>query len=77
MEAITDSTVIESSISEGIDNICSRFPEIESIHRKSLERHIVSLQKRILNQLQLSSLEMLLNEIKRTFQIYQKQSDLL
>ena len=57
VEAITDSTVIESSISEGIDNICSRFPEIESIHRKSLERHIVSLQKRILNQLQLSSQE--------------------
>ena len=28
VEAITDSTVIESSISEGIDNICSRFPEI-------------------------------------------------
>lgn len=57
VEAISDSTVIEFSINEGIDNICSRFPEIEFIHRKSLERNIVSLQKRILNQLQLSSLE--------------------
>jgi CRP-like cAMP-binding protein len=57
VEAISDSTVIEFSINEGIDNICFRFPEIELIHRKSLERNIVSLQKRILNQLQLSSLE--------------------
>tara|TARA_B100001287_G_scaffold266254_1_gene260012 strand:+ start:25708 stop:26286 length:579 start_codon:yes stop_codon:yes gene_type:complete len=57
VECIANSTVIEVSISEGIDNIFLRFPEIETLHRKNLQRHIVSLQKRILNQLQLSSLE--------------------
>jgi len=57
IECVSDSSVIELSLNDGIDNICSRFPEIESLHRKNLERHIVSLQKRILNQLQLSSTE--------------------
>jgi len=55
IECIADSTVIEISLREGIENIFLRFPKIESIHRKNLERNIVSLQKRILNQLQLTS----------------------
>ena len=57
IESVSESIVIEISINEGIENIFSKFPEIETLHRKNLQRHIVSLQKRILNQLQLSSLE--------------------
>ncbi len=57
VECLADSTVIEISVREGIENIFLRFPKIESIHRKNLERNIVSLQKRILNQLQLTSSE--------------------
>jgi CRP-like cAMP-binding protein len=57
IECIAESTVIETSVSEGIENIFLKFPKIESIHRKNLERNIVSLQKRILNQLQLTSLD--------------------
>ena len=55
VECISDCEVVELSLSDGIDNICSRFPEIETLHRRNLERHVVSLQKRILNQLQLTS----------------------
>ena len=57
VECIADSKVIETSVIDGIDNIFLRFPKIELIHRKNLERNIVSLQKRILNQLQLTSLD--------------------
>jgi CRP-like cAMP-binding protein len=57
VECIADSIVVETSVSEGIENIFLRFPKIESIHRKNLERNIVSLQKRILNHLQLTSLD--------------------
>ena len=57
VECIADSMVVETSVSDGIENIFLRFPKIESIHRKNLERNIVSLQKRILNQLQLTSLD--------------------
>ena len=57
IECISDCNVIEVSIQEGIENLFSKLPEIESLHRKNLQRHIVSLQKRILNQMQLSSLE--------------------
>lgn len=55
VECISDCEVVELSLSDGIDSICSRFPEIETLHRKNLERHVVSLQKRILNQLRLTS----------------------
>jgi len=34
-----------------------QFPEFEAFQRKNLERHVVSLHKRILNQLQLTALE--------------------
>ena len=57
IECISDCTVIEVSIREGIETLFSKLPEIETLHRKNLQRHIVSLQKRILNQLQLSSME--------------------
>ena len=40
-----------------MDEIHTRFPEFESYQRHNLERHIVSLHKRILNQLQLSAPE--------------------
>ena len=56
-KSISDSTVIEASITEGIDNICEKYPALEFLHRKSLEHYIVNLQKRILDQLQLPALE--------------------
>lgn len=56
VESITDSIVIEFN-TKALDAIYSRFPELEAFQRKNLERHVVSLHKRILNQLQLSALE--------------------
>ena len=57
IECIADSVVIEFSITEGVESIFLNYPEIETLHRKNLERVIVNLQKRILNQLQMSSLD--------------------
>ena len=57
IECISDSIVIEASINEGIDSICEKYPALEFLHRKSLEHYIVSLQKRILEQLQLPASE--------------------
>jgi CRP-like cAMP-binding protein len=56
VECLTDSTVIEFNAKE-LDGIHTRFPEFESYQRLNLERHVVSLHKRILNQLQLSATE--------------------
>lgn len=56
VECITDSEIIEFNFKE-LDNIHSLFPEFEIFQRKNLERHVVSLHKRILNQLQLTALE--------------------
>lgn len=56
VESLTDSKVIEFNAKE-LDGIHARFPEFESYQRHNLERHVVSLQKRILNQLQLSAAE--------------------
>jgi CRP-like cAMP-binding protein len=56
VECITDSRVIEFNAKE-LDKIHSLFPEFETFQRKNLERHIVSLHKRILNQLQLTAPE--------------------
>ena len=56
VECITDSNVIEFNAKE-LDKIHSLFPEFEAFQRKNLERHIVSLHKRILNQLQLTAYE--------------------
>ena len=56
VECLTESTVIEFNAKE-LDGIHARFPEFESYQRHNLERHVVSLHKRILNQLQLSAAE--------------------
>tara|TARA_B110000971_G_C19948938_1_gene472374 strand:- start:613 stop:1188 length:576 start_codon:yes stop_codon:yes gene_type:complete len=56
VECITDSSIVEFNAKE-LDNIHSLFPEFESFQRKNLERHVVSLHKRILNQLQLTAPE--------------------
>lgn len=55
VECIADSTVIEFNARE-LEEIYNRFPEFEPYQRKNLERHIVSLNKRILNQMQLTAL---------------------
>jgi len=56
VESITDSNIIEFNAKE-LDKIHSLFPEFEAFQRKNLERHVVSLHKRILNQLQLTAPE--------------------
>jgi CRP-like cAMP-binding protein len=56
VESITDSTVIEFN-AQKLNEIYLHFPEFELFQRKNLERHVVSLHKRILNQLQLTALE--------------------
>jgi len=56
VQCITDSTVIEFN-SKKLNGIYDQFPELEAFQRKNLERHVVSLHKRILNQLQLTALE--------------------
>lgn len=56
VECLTDSKVIEFKAKE-LDEIHARHPEFESYQRHNLERHVVSLQKRILNQMQLSAPE--------------------
>jgi CRP-like cAMP-binding protein len=56
IECLTDSTIIEFNAKK-LDEMLSLFPEFERFQRHNLERHVISLQKRILNQLQLSALE--------------------
>ena len=56
VECIKDSSVIEFNAND-LDEIHSLFPEFEAFQRKNLERHVVSLHKRILNQLQLTAAE--------------------
>jgi CRP-like cAMP-binding protein len=56
VECLTESKVIEYNTQE-LNGIHARFPEFESYQRHNLERHVVSLHKRILNQLQLSAPE--------------------
>ncbi len=56
VECLTPSTIIEFNARE-LDKIHTYFPEFESYQRHNLERHVVSLHKRILNQLQLSAPE--------------------
>lgn len=56
VECISDSTVIEFN-AQKLNEIYLQFPEFEPFQRKNLERHVVSLHKRILNQLQLTALE--------------------
>ena len=56
VECLKESTVIEFDAKK-IDGILTLFPEYEPFQRHLLERHVVSLQKRILNQLQLTASE--------------------
>ena len=56
IECITDSQIIESK-STDLENIYNQFPEFETFQRKNLERHVVSLHQRIINQLELSAPE--------------------
>jgi CRP-like cAMP-binding protein len=56
VECLTDSNIIEFNEKE-LNGIHSLFPEFEPFHRRNLERHVVSLHKRILNQLQLTAPE--------------------
>lgn len=56
VECLTESNVIEFNAKE-LDKIHARFPEFEAYQRHNLERHVVSLHRRILNQLQLSAAE--------------------
>lgn len=56
IECIADSNIIEFN-AKLLDKIYSKFPEFETFQRKNLERHVVSLHKRILNQLQLTAPE--------------------
>lgn len=56
VECLMDSNIIEFN-SKKLDGIHALFPEFEPFQRKNLERHVVSLHKRILNQLQLTAPE--------------------
>jgi CRP-like cAMP-binding protein len=56
IECLSDCTIIETN-TVSIEKVFKAYPIIETFHRKNLETRIVSLSKRILNQLQLSSLE--------------------
>lgn len=56
IESISDATLIEFDVNK-LNETLVLFPEFEVFQRKNLERHTVSLQKRILNQLQLTAAE--------------------
>jgi len=56
IECLTESNVIEFNAEE-LNGILTLFPEYEPFQRNLLERHVVSLHRRILNQLQLTALE--------------------
>ncbi len=56
VECLKESTVIEFDAKK-LNNIFTKFPEYEPFQRNLLERHVVSLHQRILNQLQLTAAE--------------------
>jgi len=56
VECLTESSAIEFNAKD-LNGILTLFPEYEPFQRNLLERHVVSLQKRILNQLQLTASE--------------------
>ncbi len=56
IECLKESMVIEFDAKK-MDEILTLFPEFEPFQRKLLERHVVSLHKRILNQLQMTAAE--------------------
>jgi CRP-like cAMP-binding protein len=56
IECLIESRVIEFNAKELIE-VPTLFSELEAFQRNNLERHVVSLHKRILNQLQLTASE--------------------
>jgi len=56
VECLKESKAIEFNAKE-LERTFTLFPEFEPFQRKILERHVVSLNKRILNQLQLTASE--------------------
>jgi CRP-like cAMP-binding protein len=56
IECLKESSVIEFNAKK-LNNIFIPFPEFEPFQRNLLERHVVSLHQRILNQLQLTAAE--------------------
>ncbi len=56
VECLKESSVIEFQ-TKSFEEMFIRFPEYEPFQRHLLERHVVSLHKRILNQLQLTASE--------------------
>ncbi|MFT5748740.1 MAG: CRP-like cAMP-binding protein [Paraglaciecola sp.] len=56
VECLKESSVIEFNAKK-LNGILTLFPEYEPFQRNLLERHVVSLHKRILNQLQLTASE--------------------
>jgi CRP-like cAMP-binding protein len=56
VECLKKSKVIEFNAKK-LDEIFALFPEFEPFQRNVLERHVVSLHQRILNQLQLTAAE--------------------
>lgn len=56
VECLKESTVIEFNAKK-LNGILTLFPEYEPFQRNLLERHVVSLHKRILNQLKLTASE--------------------
>ena len=56
VECLADSEVIEFNAHK-LNEIYYQYPEFEEFQRKNLEQHVVSLHKRILNQLQLTAQE--------------------
>lgn len=64
VECVKDSKIIQFNFKD-LEKIHSLFPEFEAFQRKTLERHVVSLHKRILNQLQLTAAE--------RYDLFQKQ----
>jgi len=56
IECLKESDIIEFNAKK-LNEILILFPEYEPFQRNLLERHVVSLQKRILNQLQLTASE--------------------
>lgn len=56
VECLRDAQVIEFSF-PGLMDLLEKFPALETFQRHNLERHMVSLEQRIINQLKLSAAE--------------------
>ena len=56
VESLTDANVIEFNVKE-FDEVHSLFPEFKTFRTQKLQRYVISLQQRVINQLKLSALE--------------------